>query len=854
MRLLRLIVTAATLLLVTLSARAAYDSSRAGMRSAGDYPVQPVPFTAVRLNDGFWGPRIETNRKVTIPAAFQKCEESGRLNNFERAAQALRGEPHDTKAPPYPFDDTDLYKVIEGASYVLNVQPDPKLDAYVDALIAKIAAAQEPDGYLYTTRTIDPKNPHRWAGAQRWVNERNDSHELYNLGHLFEAAAAHYQATGKKTLLDVATRAADLLTATFGPGRRSTWPGHQITEMALVKLYRVTGKESYLALAKFLLDERGPGNLPPGETVNPRGLDYNQAQLRIIDQAEPVGHAVRAMYMYAGMADVAAIEDDARIRNAGDRIWENLVQSKLYLTGGIGAAGGHEGFGNPYDLPNMSAYNETCASIGMDYWNHRQFLLHGDAKYIDIMERTLYNGLISGVSLKGDTFFYPNPLESNGQHARQEWFGVACCPGNITRFIASVPGYVYAKRGPSTSSGQATLFVNLFAAGSADIDLAGGKVEVVQETRYPWDGAVRITISPQSRRAFTVNVRIPGWAREQPVPSDLYRFADTPAPAPVVKVNGRAVPMTIERGYVAVTRTWAPGDGIELNLPMPVRRIAAHEKVAANRDRVALQRGPIVYAAEWPDNPNGKVRNIVLPDASAMRAEFRADLLSGVSIVKGRAVGLSLDEKGAVQKAEQPFVAIPYATWANRGRGQMAVWLARTDAAARPTPYPTIATTSKLTHSASRKNIQNIVDGDDPRASNDSTSYFDWWPRNGCPAPTVAVTASGSRSAGQVRADARPCSDGEWIEMAFAKPATVSETQIYWFDDTGRGGVRVPASWRLLYRDGDRWTPVTGAGEFGVAKDAYNTVRFAPVRTTALRIELVMQPNVSAGVQEWRVK
>jgi DUF1680 family protein len=564
MKLLRAAVTVLTLLLVTLSAQA--------QKPKPAYPVQPVPFTAVHLTDVFWAPRIETNRKVTIPAAFQKCEESGRVNNFERAAQALRGEPHDMKAPPYPFDDTDLYKVIEGAAYVLSVQPDPKLDAYVDGMIAKIAAAQEPDGYIYTTRTIDPQNPHRWAGKERWVNERNDSHELYNLGHLFEAAAAHYQATGKKNLLNVATRAADLLVNTFGPGKRTIWPGHQITEMGLVKLYRVTGKEQYLSLAKFLIDVRGPDGIPAGETVNPRGLDYNQAQLKVIDQSEPVGHAVRAMYMYAGMADVAALEDDAKVKAAGDRIWDNLVHSKLYLTGGIGAAGGHEGFGDPYDLPNMSAYNETCASVGMDYWNHRHFLLHGDAKYIDIMERTLYNGLISGVSLKGDTFFYPNPLESNGQHARQEWFGVACCPGNITRFMASVPGYVYAKR-EARGAGSETdaLYVNLFAGGTADVDLAGGKLKIAQDTRYPWDGAVRMTLTPDKARAFTVNVRIPGWAREQPVPGDLYRFADKASAPATLKVNGSPVALTLVDGYVAITRTWKAGDVIDLNLPMPVR-------------------------------------------------------------------------------------------------------------------------------------------------------------------------------------------------------------------------------------------------------------------------------------------
>src|SRR5687768_8509450 len=681
MNLLRIALTFATIALLAAAGQA--------QRQVHDYPVQPVPFTKVRLTDVFWAPRIETNRKVTIPAAFQKCEESGRVNNFERAALALKGLPRDMKAPPYPFDDTDLYKVIEGAAYVLNVQPDPRLDAYVDGMIAKIAAAQEPDGYIYTTRTIDPKNPHRWAGPARWIHERNDSHELYNLGHLFEAAAAHYQATGKKSLLDVATKAADLLVNTFGPGKRSTWPGHQITEMALVKLYRVTGKEQYLSLAKFLLDERGPGPLPPGETVNPRGLDYNQAQLRIIDQAEPVGHAVRAMYMYAGMADVAALENDAKIKAAGDRIWDNLVASKLYLTGGIGAAGGHEGFGNPYDLPNMSAYNETCASIGMDYWNHRQFLLHGDAKYIDIMERTLYNGLISGVSLDGKTFFYPNPLESNGQHARAEWFGVACCPGNITRFMASVPGYIYATRGND-------VYVNLYAAGTADIETPAGAVKVVQATRYPWDGAVKMTVTPQRAHRFAVNVRIPGWARNEAVPSDLYKFMDKETEQPVVKVNGAAVPMTLTKGYVTINREWKAGDVIDLSLPMPVRRVVAHPSVEADRDRVALQRGPIVFAAEWPDNPNGKTRNIVLPDTSALTTEFKADLLNGVQVIRGRSVGLAKTEAGAVTKSEQDFMAIPYSTWANRGRGQMNVWLARTEAVARPTPFPTVATSSKV--------------------------------------------------------------------------------------------------------------------------------------------------------------
>ena len=656
--------------------------SSTGIQQAprSDYPFQPVPFTRVHLDDVFWAPRIETNRAVTIPVAFQQCERTQRVYHFERAARALRGEPlEDRKPPGYPFDDSDLYKVIEGASYTLSVHADPKLDAYVDGLIAKIAAAQEQDGYLYTTRTIDPKNPHRWAGTARWQLERDDSHELYNLGHLFEAAVAHHLATGKKTLLNVAIKAADLLVRTFGPGKRTTWPGHQLTEMALVRLYRVTGNASYLSLAKFLLDERGPGPFPPGERANPRGLDYNQAHLRIVEQTEPVGHAVRAMYMYAGMADVAALTGDDAIRRAGDKIWENLTGSKLYLTGGIGSSASGEAFGKPYELPNMTAYNETCASVGMDYWNHRLFLLHGDSKYIDVMERTLYNGLISGVSLDGKTFFYPNPLESDGKHARSEWFGVACCPGNITRFLASVPGYIYARRGDA-------LYVNLFAGGTADIELSGGRVKIVQETRYPWEGQIKMTVTPDRARTFPIHLRIPGWAREQPVPGDLYRFLDKPPAPATIQVNRQRVTIVLDKGYVTITRTWRPGDSVQLDLPMPVRRVVAHPKVSANRDRVALQRGPIVFAAEWPDNPGGNVRNIVLPDANTLTTEFRSDLLRGVQIVKGRATGASMDPNGAVRRVDQPFVAIPYATWANRGRGQMAVWLARTEAAAMPTP------------------------------------------------------------------------------------------------------------------------------------------------------------------------
>src|SRR6516164_5277490 len=555
----------------------------AQQQPARDYPVKPVPFTAVHFNDVFWAPRIEINRVVTIPFAFQQDEESKRIYNFERAAKVLRGEPlEDKKAPGFPFDDTDVYKVIEGASYALSVAPDPKLDAYVDSLIAKIAAAQEKDGYLYTTRAIDPEHPHPWAGTKRWELEKVDSHELYDAGHLFEAAAAHYQATGKRNLLDVALKAATLLENTFGPGKAPIWPGHQITEMGLAKLYRVTGHQGYVDLAKFMLDLRGPdGSRGAGRT-------YNQSHVPVTQQTEAVGHAVRATYMYSGMADVAALTGDNAYVNAIDKIWDNVAGRKLYITGGIGATGSGEAFGRNYELPNMTAYNETCAAVGNDYWNHRLFLLHGDARYIDVMERTLYNGLISGVSLDGKTFFYQNPLEatgSAGKDQRSPWFGVACCPGNITRFMASVPGYVYGQK-------ENAVWVNLYMESSADIKLDNGRtLKVVQQTKYPWEGDVKMTVTPDQSAQATVNIRIPGWARNEPIPSDLYRYADKSAAAATLKVNGKIVPLKLEKGYVAIDRTWKKGDVLELSLPMPIRRVVASDLVAADRGRVAIQRG-----------------------------------------------------------------------------------------------------------------------------------------------------------------------------------------------------------------------------------------------------------------------
>jgi len=628
-----------------------------------DYAIKPVPFTEVQVTDSFWLPRMETNRKVTIPFAFQKCEETGRIENFEKAGGLLQGEFEGIR-----YNDSDVYKIMEGAAYSLSLRVDPELDKYMDELIAKIAAAQEEDGYLYTARTIDPENPPPGAGEERWSN-LGSSHELYNVGHMYEAAVAHFQATGKRNFLDIALKNADFIAETFGPDKKQGFPGHQEIEIGLVKLYRVTGEEKYLELAKFFLDQRGrmehPKKFPKDSPFSIYNQDrYLQAHKPVIEQEEAIGHAVRATYMYSGMADVAALTGDEDYISAIDRIWENVVSRKLYITGGIGASRRGEAFGENYVLPNKTAYNETCAAIGNIFWNHRLFLLHGHARYIDVLERTLYNGFLSGISLSGDKFFYPNPLESDGKFkfnqgeaTRKEWFDCACCPGNIARFLPSFPGYVYANTDDS-------LYVNLFVGDKSVLEMGKNTVKITQETHYPWEGNIKIILEPEKTRVFTVYVRIPGWARNEPVPGGLYSFAESFNKEPELKVNEETVGLLMEKGFVKISRKWEKGDVIELDLPMPVRRITAYEKVEADRGKVAFQRGPLVFCFEGIDNDNHVLDRIVKTGAE-FKSEFKPDLLNGVPVLIGE------DQNG------EPLMAVPYYAWSHRGVGEMAVWMNR---------------------------------------------------------------------------------------------------------------------------------------------------------------------------------
>lgn len=632
-----------------------------------DYPVRAVDFTAVKLTDSFWLPRIRTNHTVTIPASFARCESTGRVKNFEMAA-AKQGKFCTT----FPFDDTDIYKTIEGASYSMAVTPDKKMDAYVDSLIAVVATAQEPDGYLYTARTIDPAHPHAWAGPERWVKEHELSHELYNSGHMFEAASAHYLATGKRNFLDIALKNADLLVLTFGPGKRGVAPGHEIVEMGLVRLYRITGKKEYLQLARFFIDERGKRQYNPKSKNKWENGQYWQDQVPVVQQSEAVGHAVRAMYLYAGMADVAALEGDTAYLHAIDRIWDNMVTKKIYVQGGIGAIPDGERFGENYELPNATAYNETCAAIGNAYWNIRMFQLHGDAKYIDLLEKVLYNGLISGVGLDGRSFFYTNAMQiRNGVHhhsqepGRSGWFECSCCPTNMARFLPSLPGYIYAQKAND-------VYVNLFISSTANLQIEKKKMKITQSNNYPWDGDLRFNIEPATATDFALKLRIPGWARQEAIPGGLYQFKDKDAHKVVIRVNGQPVEYQLEQGYAVIKRKWGKKDVVEVQLPMDTHEVLADGQIKEDIGKVAIQRGPLIYCAEWKDN-DGRTSNLVIP--ASFQPEVRKDLLNGVVVLKGEGKSINVDaQQQQVSTAPRQITLIPYYAWANRGEGEMNVW------------------------------------------------------------------------------------------------------------------------------------------------------------------------------------
>jgi DUF1680 family protein len=762
-------------------------------------PASGVPFTQVKVHDQFWAPRIATNREKSLAHNIKWCEQTGRISNFAKAAGLIPG-----KFEGIYFNDSDVYKVLEGAAYSLADRRDPGLEKTVDEIIAKIAAAQQPNGYLNTYFTLV-------APEKRWT-ELQSKHEMYCGGHMIEAAVAHYRATGKRTFLDVAVKFANHLLDTFGPDKRHEIDGHEEIELALVKLYQVTNDERYAKLAQFFIDIHGD--------ASQRSLfgPYCQDHMPVREQSEIVGHAVRAMYLYSGVADVASLSGDRALVAAMDRLWHDVVERKLYVTGGIGARHAGEAFGDPYELPNRTAYCETCAAIGLALWAHRLNLMHSDAQYADVLERTLYNGILSGVGLDGEKFFYVNPLASAGNHHRQPFFGCACCPTNVARFMPSVPGYVYAQSGRD-------IFVNLYAASTAKLTLGDTPVTFTQATRYPWDGQVRLGVELARPETFAVCLRIPQWAGEWGV-----------------RINGDRQTPRLVRGYARIERTWKSGDAIEIELPMAIQRVEAHPLVKDDAGRVAVQRGPIVYCFEQADQEM-PVRTIVLAKDPQFTAEHRPELLGGVTVIKG------VDVHG------KPILAVPYYAWDHRQPGPMAVWVyqegksktadpsdptwkgelyRRLDAARLGPSEPlTLSMAEQMVATASHCHASDAVgalnDEIEPRNSNDSSiPRFTWWDHRG---------------------------KREWVQYDFDENRKVSAVAVYWFDDTPRNGhCRPPRSWRLLYRDGENWKPVLGVGAYGVEVDRYNRVTFNPVTTTALRIEVELQGEYSGGILEWRVE
>ncbi len=732
-----------------------------------DYPLRALPFTDVDIVDEFWAPRMVVNQDVSIWHCYERMKR---------------------------FDPFGASKLVEGAAYMLTKRPDPKLEQYTDGVIIKIIDGVEP-------RLTDPDKAVRVPG------------------HFLEAAVAYYRATGKSKMLDVALRDGTIIDANFGPGKRTYISQHEGQKIGLIELYRQTGDPRYLKLAKFFLDERGKEGYPrTGEYAIDR--TYAQDHELVIEQKQAIGHCVRAMFLYIPLTDIAAITGEPQYAAADDAIWEDMVSRKLYLTGSIGSVRFHEQFGSDYELPNLSAWNETCASYGNIVWNHRMFLLHRDAKYVDVMERVLYNGFAAGVSLKGDRFFYQNPLKSFGSYERFDWIDVPCCPPNVVRLTASLGSYIYAQSNDS-------IYINLFVASNAKVKVRGNNTVMLrQQTRYPWEGSTKIAVDPERAESFSVRIRIPGWARNEVLPGNLYHYIDRSEEAPTLKVNGRPHEIKLDRGYVQIERKWKKGDTIHLILPMPVRRVQAVELALEDRETVALQRGPLIYCAEWPDN-GGHVLNLYVKDDASFTSQWRPGLLNGVELITGKVTARERKEDGhSLQERPHDLVAIPYYAWSNRGMGEMAVWMARSPkqtwlSPVPPDPIASVTTSGGIEKKWTGYNDQNddiraLYDGKDPISSADE-SFLYYRMR-----PAVGTQA--------------------WVEYEFKVPTQVSAAKVYWYDD--RRFCRIPASWRVLTKNGATWEPVENLEAYRVAKDEFNVVSFKPVTVSAVRLEVEPQTRL----------
>ena len=827
-----------------------------------------VPFIDVKFQDSFWAPRLKTNREISIPHNYKWCEDTGRFTNFAKAAKLKDGQFEGIY-----FNDSDVYKLLEGTAYSLADHPDPALKKRADDLIEWIKAAQEANGYLNTYYTLKEPN-------NKWANTRV-MHELYCAGHLTEAAVAYNQATGDKELLGIAEKFIGLIGNTFGKeqGMKVEVPGHEEIELALVKLYKLTGEKKYLDLAEFFVDVRGDQNV---RTDKLQG-EYSQDHKPVREQDEIMGHAVRAMYLYAGVADVASYSGDEKLVEAMDVLWNDVVNKKMYITGGIGARHEGEAFGNAFELPNQSAYCETCAAIGLVFWAHRLNMMHGDARYADVVERAIYNGVLSGIGMDGKSFFYVNPLASSGGHHRQPFFDCACCPTNVVRFVPSLPGYQYAIRGehkttvirpnPNRSilrqvfggsvkeetkdgvltitqndiiiesgleGGNNEVLVNQYVAGKSEVKLATGEYEIEQKTNYPWDGNVEISFKCTKKLesdlpTYTVAFRNPGWNTVS------LNYSITTS-----KGKTREI-LTTGNGGNYFTVQFPAGESFTINIRMDMtpRRIVANPYVAANRGRVAIQRGPLVYCFEQCDNSIG-VDKIVLAKDADFRYEFKPDLLGGVGVIKCK----NIDGK--------ELTAVPYYAWDHRESGKMAVWVRQDQLTRTPITNDPIWTNRETNEPILYKELNVDMIG---RPENltfmeriiPSASHC--WGNDSVEAIVADITPKNSNDGSNPRMTFWPHKgSSEWVLYTFEKPEKVSSCSVYWFDDEPTGGCRIPKSWKISYLKGDDWVPVETQSEYSVVKNQYHEIKFTPVETTALRINVELQKDFSGGILSWKVK
>jgi DUF1680 family protein len=762
--------------------------------------LREVPFTQVKIADGFFAGRRAQNRKVTLEHALRQLEETGTLPNFDLAAAGAR-----EGFQGFVYQDSDAYKALEAVAMALADAPDPELDAKLDGIIARIGKSQQPDGYLNSWFTV--KEPEK-----RFLNLR-DNHELYCAGHLFEAAVAHFRATGKRNLLDIATKYADLLCNTFGdgPGKRAGYCGHPGPELALVKLADVTGKPEYFALAQYFVNARGSKVFAQerGEDLARYDGTYWLDHVPLRELGAIAGHAVRATYLMSGAVDVAARTRDEALLRMVDRVWRNTIEKNVFVTGGIGPSASNEGFTHDFDLPTGSAYQESCASIGVVMWAWRLNLLYADARYADAVEQALYNAIPAGVQLDGRKFFYVNPLASRGDHHRREWYGCACCPPNLARTFAGLGSYAYA-------TGPDALYVNLYIQGSVRAKIGEAAFELDVVTDYPWQGNVTLTVRcPKPVRA-SLCLRIPGWCEG--------------ASASINREVGQDV---ISNGYCVLNREWRSGDKVELRLPMTVRRLEADPRAEALRGRIAFARGPIVYCGEQTDQ-KVPLEELVVPPGADVKMATEPKLLGGV-------VKLAVDAlhcpgqpfpahtlyRGQPQPKPAPLVLVPYAVWDNRTAGPMAVWFPQSPLPPRG-GGPEARAKVSMSFVSGNCDPEGVRDGEEPQRSGDTPPRSThWWPHKGTT---------------------------EWIQYDWPTQLRLDGCRIYWFDDTGRGECRLPKQARLSFLDGDQWKPVLLTGDgLPIAADRWCEVKFAPITTRALRLEVGLQPDFAAGVIEWRV-